>query len=133
MDSTALTLGTYAESIFVSKCIFHGLTPSIPYTHDSKYDVIVEGSRLWKVQVKATAKPSQTFKNGTIIYRFMLSSGRATRKTYSPGMVDYYAFYAADIDTLWIVPQSHTQQKSLTIRINPTKYEPYRNNFSQLA
>jgi len=133
MDSASLALGTYAESVFISKCILHGLTPSVPYTHDSKYDVIVEGSRLWKVQVKATAKPTQVFKNGTLIYRFMLSSGRAAKKTYSQDMVDYYAFYAADIDTFWIIPQSHTSQTTMTIRINPTKYEPYKNNFSQLA
>lgn len=120
-----LHLGTLAEIRFVGQAVSCGYNVSIPFSQDSNYDCIVDvGDKLIRVQVKSTQTQTK------YSYKFNTNKSRKPR-AYKSNEVDYFAFYAADIDCFWIIPMDHIP-KQTTLRINPNseKYIKYMNDFS---
>jgi hypothetical protein len=99
MESSNIQSGVYAESVFVSECIRRNISVSLPYTHDSSYDAIVDvDGELHKVQIK-----SSHIVKGMSSYRFYLRKSGIAR-AYVSSEVDYFALYGQDQGIWWIVP-----------------------------
>jgi hypothetical protein len=125
--SKNIQTGTIGELAFILACYHRNYIVSIPYSVDSKYDFIVDnGKSLYRVQVKTSAKARKDRPN---IYDFTIGHGRYVKGIYHN--IDYFALYAVDIDTFWIVPRAATLGKvRLGVHINNPTYKKYRDNFT---
>lgn len=117
-------IGVIGEIALLERLTKLSMVVSLPYHQDSRYDMIVDhNNTLYKIQVKTT-HGKHPGKNG---YRFDISSSRFIKKHYHVDHVDYFACYAADIDSFWIVPYDLVgHQKSLYIRPDNPKYFSYK-------
>lgn len=105
-----------------------GLTVLKPYGDHAPYDVVIDNGRaMLKIQVKSVRKK---LRSG--LYQVQTKHG-ATQRPYRRGEVDFVAAYII-ADRLWfIVPiQEFAGRTAFYIRINESRYEQYRENWSAL-
>lgn len=94
--------GELAEARFLARAMGMGLTVSKPFGDSAKYDFVVDGGELKRVQVK-----SAWVKNGT---GYQIVAGPATdytyglRRPYRAREIDFLAAYVAPEDTWFVIP-----------------------------
>jgi hypothetical protein len=76
-------------------------------------DIIVHfDSRWYRVEVKATGKPSDRY-----TYHFNVATGSASKKSVNPNQCDVLALVALDIRLCYFLPVVEAQQKTKRIRV----------------
>lgn len=120
-------IGMIGEIAFLERTTKLNLVVSIPFHQDTRYDMILDHNKtLYKVQVKSS-QAKQPGRNG---YRFQVSSNRTVKKLYGIDEIDYFACYAIDIDTFWIIPYEVLgNQKTVYITPDNPKYLCYKECF----
>lgn len=122
-------IGDIGEAKFITKCLEYGHTPCKPFSHNVKYDVLLETeNRIYRVQVKTCSKLSSRGR-----YEFNICSGRGGKHSYSIYDVDLLALYIIPTDDFYIVGQNIFSNKTrLNIYPNNEKYIYYLNRFNDL-
>ena len=91
--------GELAEVCFLWRATTFGFTVSKPYGDSARYDFVVDaGAGLRRVQVKSV----RNLHRGA--YRIATSSGKVSKKGYTPDEVDFFAGYVIPEDAWYIIP-----------------------------
>ena len=116
-------LGDIGELVVAARLAELGYRVSIPFGHDSPYDLVVEvDGHLKKVQVK-----SITPKNGCLPVKCTrvtnITKGKQIRQSYTKNDFDYMIAYDAKSSQCYNVPIDlvHETEDTLYLRIDPTK------------
>jgi|TARA_R110000803_G_scaffold202191_1_gene267224 hypothetical protein len=114
-----MNLGEYSESLFATRCIEMGYIVSKPFSHYTRYDLVVDAhSVLQRVQVKSTD--------------YLRKDNQCHVKIdYTKEEIDWFAIYFRKFDFWYVVPVEAVQgikQLSTTIEGN-LKYNVFKNNF----
>ena len=137
--------GDIAESRCLYELIKLGYNISIPYGDNCRYDLIVDiNNVLLRIQVKFSSQ----INNESLFFTLKSSSNHTTNKHYSVynGQIDGFLLYHSLTDKVYVVSiEEVDKQKSLTLRIQPTKnnqtkgikiakdYELNEENLNELA
>lgn len=121
MDTNSL--GTFAEYLFATECIKKGYKVCFPLMDSSPYDCIVDdGYRLYKIQIKASAKKPDKGRNTVNI---PLNNAKSI---YTKSNVDYFAVYSVYYNGFFIFKNKGDMQ---SIRLSLTgKNKIFFNNFA---
>lgn len=118
------TLGTYAEYKFAAECILRGYDVSFPLKDSSVYDCLVDnGKRVFKIQVKATAK-KLLYENRSTIHIPLNNN----KRQYTTEKIDYFAIWSEFFNGFFIIKNTGNMQ-SLRLSIKG-KYSKNFNNFA---
>lgn len=134
--------GTIAEMLFVAEALKKGYEVSLPVSHDSKYDVLLDnGKYIFRCQVKKIFEQHCKWYSSKDIKKedpkpFTLLAVETRRRTpknktighrYSKNDFDYLVAYKIDTNEVWIVPiEIMLKSKSsmhFTGRSEPAKYK----------
>ena len=125
----SIKIGDIGEARFVAKALEYGYHPCLPFSQDTKFDVLlVSDQRMWRVQIKTC--------NGLTVnnrYEFSVCSGKHTKTPYSPYEVDIVCCYVMPTDDFYFLFKTTFQNKK-RINIYPTKskYDIFKNIWDQL-
>lgn len=117
--------GELSESKIITRLLELGLSVSIPFGDNQRYDLVVDlDSKLQRVQCKTLWME----KDGKVLATSLRSSqvNRVTR-TYQ-GEVDLFALYSPDTDKVYLLREEQTRT-NLKLRISETSKQnghPYR-------
>jgi len=117
-----MNLGEYSESLFATRCLEMGYVVSKPFSHYSRYDLIIDiNSSLHRVQVKSTD--------------YLRKDNQCHVKIdYTKEEIDWFAVFFKRFDFWYIVPVEAVQeikQLSTTIDLN-VRYKIFKDNFGFL-
>ena len=126
--------GEWAELVFMARAAAHGLTVSKPYGESARYDFVVEGRRLQRVQVKST---TNKYKYGNSYIVALRTDNLARRKRYdvpsrryTRKQIDFIAAYVVPADVWYILPIRLIEKLASNIWLTPGKiphrHERYR-------
>ncbi len=124
--------GNIAESLALAEFIKYGITVSVPFGDNCRYDLIAEfNGKLNKIQVKYTSELTDT---DSIICMCVSTKNHITNKRldfYTD--IDYFVFYLQPWDMLLLVPEYKVRgKKSICFRKSVTKTNQQKNvNFVQ--
>lgn len=115
--------GNIGEALALTEFIKYGITVSIPYGDNARYDLIADfNGRLNKIQVKyCNQKISE---NNSINCPCASSTNHTTNKHYTTyeNDIDYFVFYLAEWDKLLLVPiEKIESKKSIVFRMDKPK------------
>jgi hypothetical protein len=108
------TKGDIAESAFINECIKNSLKVSIPYGHDTSYDLIVDkDNKLFRIQVKYADNDGIKIKARTV----------SNERKYTSDMIDYLVVFDPRENKFYYVPSTEFAdgRKSITLSLNGVK------------
>lgn len=113
---TSKQIGNIGESRAIYEFVKRNIPVYIPFGDNESADLIADfKGKLNKIQVKTSLSPKI---EGA--YEFTTArrpTGKGERIKYSSNEVDYFVFYAKEIDNIFLVPYSEIENKaSFTIR-----------------
>jgi len=108
-------VGGLAEIGFIYEAKKRGLHIMKPMTDNRKYDFIVDGGSLYKIQVKSTAAKEKNRNN----FKVSTSYGSHKKIKYQKEDVDFIAIHLTLADIWYIIPIENI--KYLNIRFYPHK------------
>src|SRR4051812_43558258 len=104
MPNNRIQRGNVAELIVASELAKRGYTVSLPISHNSHYDLIVDvGDNLFRLQVKRAYKQDN---HGTVIR--CVESRRISGKkrwAYKTNAFDFLVAYDVDLNDAWFIPE----------------------------
>lgn len=118
-------IGELAEAEFICASMRRGLIISEPRGDNQKYDFIVDsGTRLLKVQVKATS----SYSKNKDFYQVGTSYGSDSKKLYTSNDIDFFACYIVPKECWYIIPVTsvHTPSIRLYDSSGVSKFSPYK-------
>jgi len=110
-------IGTIGELAFTMKALTHGFHIATPINTSSVYDLILDGGKLHKIQVKTTSL-EEARKNG---FSFTLGRGSKAKTKYSIGDIDFFALYVQPLDIFYIIPINTV--RTIKVRVYPDKLD----------
>jgi hypothetical protein len=114
--------GEWAELVFATRAIEHGLILAMPWGESSGYDFTVDqGSRIVRVQVKSTI-----FKEGKEGYSCTLKDSKGP---YKKNSFDFVAAYVIPEDVWFILPEKVVRgmwSVGLYPKLERAKYREYQ-------
>ena len=118
-----MNLGEYSESLFTTRCIEMGYIVSKPFSHYTRYDLIVDVDNvLQRVQVKSTdhVRPKD--------------NQCQVRVNYDKEEIDWFAIYIYKNKDWYVLPIDVVKDiKQFSIKLNyKSKYDIFKNNFGFL-
>lgn len=119
-------IGAIGEFSFSIEAIKRGFSVSQPVVDSLKYDFIVEGKNLYKVQVKTTSQPIKGKNNA---YKFFTSHGSKGKRAYFINDVDIIVLYILPLEIFYIVPIKEIN--STTCRVYPLKENHKYNKYKE--
>lgn len=119
--------GEKAELKFMMQCMNEGKHISIPFGDNQKYDCIVDGESISRVQVKSTSRRDKH--NNCDRYHALIARGSGSKLSYSKDEVDFIAVHILPTDCWYIIPIEAVEGRK-TINLYPHndtdgKYEEY--------
>ena len=88
-----MNLGEYSESLFTTRCIEMGYIVSKPFSHYTRYDLIVDlDNALHRVQVKSTG------------YLRKRDNQCHVKIDYTKDEVDWFAIYFKKLESWYVLP-----------------------------
>lgn len=113
------SIGDLSEMMVAAALSRAGYIVAKPFGENSRYDFIVDrGDALFRVQVK-----TGRLRNGAILFNACSShyhrKGGVSR-TYMND-IDYFGVYCPGLNTVYLVPISHTSPMSGILRVQATK------------
>jgi hypothetical protein len=111
--------GDTSEAVALARFVAAGLTVSVPFGEDSRYDLLVDdGETIHRVQVKTgrLRKGVVNFHTASMHYH---RSGGST-KDYR-GSADFFAVFCPDNDVLYVVPVEDVGLHGASLRVEPAK------------
>lgn len=123
-------MGGLAEVAFMLEAIKRGLHISKPVVDNRKYDFIIEGSKLYRVQVKSTS----VIKSGKKGFCVNTSFGTSSKDMYSKSDIDFFAVYITPASTWYIIPVDKivTRQTRFYPHKVECKFHGYKESWYQL-
>lgn len=109
--------GPYAEIAFILKAIEKGINISKPLFDISKFDLIVNAKKDYRVQVKSTRIKQL---NGA--YKFNTSCGN-DKRLYREHEIDFVACYISSLDIWYILPIDSISSKTIRLYTNNKDHE----------
>tara|TARA_R110000744_G_scaffold379390_1_gene497284 strand:- start:980 stop:1348 length:369 start_codon:yes stop_codon:yes gene_type:complete len=115
-----MNLGEYSESLFTTRCIEMGYIVSKPFSHYTRYDLIVDVDNvLQRVQVKSTdhVRPKD--------------NQCQVRVNYDKEEVDWFAIYFKKLESWYVLPIEAVEgiiQFSVK-KDYESKYNVFKDNF----
>jgi hypothetical protein len=110
--------GNYAELRVIADAIRRGYSVSIPYGHETRYDLIIDtGKRLLRVQVK-----NARLICGAVMVK-TCSSGVSVHTVYNDIEIDYIAAFEPKAETIYYVPITEVGARrwALSLRIDKAR------------
>ncbi|MGH9651377.1 MAG: group I intron-associated PD-(D/E)XK endonuclease [Terriglobales bacterium] len=130
--------GEWAELAFMTRAAALGLNVSKPWGDSARYDFIVEfRGRIFRVQVKSTARPHRQRSRPTRAYCINSATGSNRQLTYTRADADFLAAYIVPEDLWYIIPVRAILGRR-TLRLSPHhprrrgRYEKYQEAWSLL-
>ncbi len=124
-----ITRGTIAELIVSSEATKRGFNVCLPLSHNSSYDLIVDGKELYKIQVKRAYKVNN---HGT---KTLCVESRKIKgnQRWAYKETDYDFLIACDCETndVWIFPYSMSSKYKAQIYLVSKK--DYENQWTLLG
>ena len=119
------TSGNYAETVFISECVKHGLSVSLPM-HTCRYDIITDNNGVLKrVQIKSTDLLQQDRR-----YHVKLVGSCNTK--YENTDLDIYAIYIIPENDWYIFPTEFELSTFVLSDKTMHKYMKNKNRFDLL-
>lgn len=115
-------IGGIGEASFIAQLVKRGLNVSIPLSHDTSYDLVVEKSdgKLAKLQIKTTTSTEDILH--VKIQRTYTSGERIVSRTYTEDDFDLLGVYDLRTEQCYIIPVAEVAGKTaLSMRFTPTK------------
>lgn len=125
----SIKIGDIGEARFIAKALEYGYHPCLPFSQDTKFDVLlVTDQKMWRVQIKTCSHLSV---NGR--YEFSISNGGAGKNPYSPYDVDIVCCYIMPKnDFYFFFKTTFKSKKRINIYKNNSKYDIFKNIWDQL-
>ena len=115
-----MNLGEYSESLFTTRCIEMGYIVSKPFSHYTRYDLIVDlDNALHRVQVKSTG------------YLRKRDNQCHVKIDYTKDEVDWFAIYFKKLESWYVLPIEAVEgiiQFSVK-KDYESKYNVFKDNF----
>lgn len=120
--------GNVAELMVAAEASKRNFVVSLPISHNSHYDLILDKGKLIKVQVKR-AYPLQYHDKKMLCVEGRLISG-GKKNSYEKGSYDY--LFACDVDKgdIWIIPFVYASKFKAQIYLETSKTIQYKNQWS---
>ena len=118
-----MNLGEYSESLFATICIERGYIISKPFSHETRYDLIVDvNNALHRVQVKSTDHLRKNDNQSHV------------GVDYTKEEVDWFAIYMKTFDCWYVLPTEVIEKISQfsVKKGKKSKYDIFKNNFGFL-
>ena len=122
------SLGEWVEVCFLERTTERGFTVSRPWGDNARYDFVVDsGSRLWRVQVRSSARPDAG------VFRIATGSG-AHKRPYTAREIDLLAALVVPRRVWYLIPiQEIVPRASIQLcphRPSRRRWEKFRDNWS---
>lgn len=132
--------GTIAEFAFITEAIKRDYQVSLPISHDSRYDVLLDnGKKIFRCQIKRVFtsrgvwynRPDKEKKNPnyyeilSVEMRRRTPNGKTKGSRYSENDFDYLVAYRVETNDVWFVPikDAMTSHIYFTDKSNSAKYK----------
>ena len=115
-----MNLGEYSESLFTTRCIEMGYIVSKPFSHYTRYDLIVDvDNALHRVQVKSTG------------YLRKRDNQCHVKIDYTKDEVDWFAIYFKKLESWYVLPIEAVEGiNHFSVKKNyKSKYNIFKDNF----
>ena len=115
-----MNLGEYSESLFTTRCIEMGYIVSKPFSHYTRYDLIVDvDNSLHRVQVKSTG------------YLRKRDNQCHVKIDYTKDEVDWFAIYFKKLESWYVLPIEAVEGIiQFSVKKNyESKYNVFKDNF----
>ena len=121
--------GDIAEMVVATEALKNDFTVSMPISHNSRYDLIIDNGILHKVQVKRVYSVNNHGKQVRCVESKRISN--KGRQCYEEGSYDY--LFACDVDTndIWILPFNLSSKYKAQIYLDSK--EEYKNKWNLLG
>ena len=109
-----LTKGSISEAKILAAFVAGGYAVSIPWSQNSRYDMVVDhNNQLYRVQCKT----AWLIQDGAAL-KFNTRSCNATitPKDYR-GQVEFFAVYSPDFDKVYVIPIEEATKTACTLRL----------------
>ena len=130
--------GTEAELIVATKAVKNGFAVSMPISHSSEYDLIIDSGDLHRIQVKRAYKQNNHGKEvlcvetRRILVKHSGARGSVAGK-YSEDGYDYLIAVDCDNDDFWIIPRSVAATYKAQIYLTSKKAMMFKNKWDKMA
>ena len=129
--NTRTQRGNVAEFIFATEALKKGFTVSLPVTHNSHYDLVIDnGVGLRKVQVKRAYKVNNHGKEMLCVESKRIVGKK--RVDYPEGGYDVLVAMNADTNDFWIIPYSAAKDFKAQIYLDTERGTRFKNDWSLL-
>lgn len=138
MNNNRVARGSEAELIVATYAVKNGFVVSLPISHSSEYDLIVDNGKLSRIQVKRAYKVNNHGKEAICVEtRRILVKHSGTKRSvagrYSDNGYDYLIAVDCDNDCFWIIPKIVTNGYKAQIYLNTEKMNQYKNEWAVLS
>ena len=111
------SVGEKTEGIVLGHLLRLGMSVSLPFGNNQRYDLIVDdGGRLLKVQCK-----TGQFKNGCVTFWACSTNGFTGEKKGYKGQIDLFFVYCPELDKIYRVPVADIGETQVALRVDPPR------------
>lgn len=113
-------VGERTEAAILNHFIQKGISVSIPWGNNQRYDLVLEeNNKLLKAQCK-----TGTYKNGVITFATSSKAGGKIRKDYF-GQVDCFLVYCEQLNKFYKINIANAPKTVMSLRVDPyEKFSP---------
>jgi hypothetical protein len=118
------TVGTRSEAMVLATLVNEGLSVSIPFGDNHRYDFVVEATgRFVRVQVKTAV-----LNRGAVCFWSCSSAThRGKGRRGYRGEADVFAVYCPALDRVYFIPVAVIPERQVVLRVQPARNGQLRN------
>lgn len=109
--------GCIGEARTIAKAVDQNFEVYMPFGNHQRYDLIIDGGSLHRVQVKATSLFIESKSGG----RYLAQLSHGDKNLYTKADIDYFIVYVLPMDSFYVIPVEAITKPSCY-------FYPHRNN-----
>jgi hypothetical protein len=130
--------GAEVELIVATKAVRDGFTVSMPISHNSEYDLVIDAGKLNRIQVKRAYRVNNHGKSVLCVETrriLVRHSGKrgSVAKRYSDDGYDFLIAHDCESGFSWVIPHEVAQQYKAQIYLETPRIERFKEQWTVLA